>query len=86
MINHSANHHQECYGAMLPNLSKVRDNVPLRGKVFGCKIESNLFHRRGHVLGVDLEQWDACVDCPDYESCYALSMAAFTLGDKVRKL
>ncbi len=86
MNNHSVKHHQECYGAMLPNLSKVRDNMPLWGKVFGCQFESNLFHRRGRMLGADLEQWDTCVACPDYESCYALSMATFTLGDKVGKL
>jgi len=71
---------------MLPNLSNIRENVPIRGKVFGCKIERNLFYRHAKMLDVDLDQWDTCVACPDYASCYALSMAEFALGAKIPEM
>lgn len=78
------NHDHECYGKMFPNLSDGRRNVPIRGAVFSCEFIKPGPFISSRKIDTDLEQWDRCVACPEFASCYPLSMAKFNLGNAVR--
>lgn len=83
MKNDTTPHDHECYGEMFPNLSHLHWNVPIRGAVFSCE-----FTKPGPLISdrnidTDLDQWDRCVACPEFASCYPLSLAKLALGNAV---
>ena len=70
----------ECYGKMFPSVNSPRTDVPLRGKVFAA-----ILQRAGgmaivsRTTEVDLDAWNKCVQCSEFEHCYKLSMAKLAL-------
>ena len=72
--------HNQCYGNMFPSVNSPRTDVPLRGKVFSAQLQ-----RAGGMAiatrrtGVDLDAWNQCVACEEFEHCYKLSMAKLAL-------
>ena len=72
--------HSECYGNMFPSVNSPRTDVPLRGVVFSAELE-----RAGGMViatrrtGVDLDTWNECVACEEFDHCYKLSMAKLAL-------
>jgi hypothetical protein len=65
---------------MFPSVNSPRTDVPLRGKVFTAELE-----RAGGMViatrrtGVDLDAWNECVACEEFDHCYMLSMAKLAL-------
>jgi len=70
---------RQCYGHMFPSLDS-RDKEFHQGKVFGLKIESKGVGSTGFEVLVDEEQWERCIECSDYRTCYDLSMARFQVA------
>ena len=73
-----------CHGDMFPDLAKLSVNRPLKGEVFTVQVNSVGIGVQSRGLVVDEEQWDRCLDCPQYRSCYDLSMAKLALGHALR--
>jgi hypothetical protein len=73
-----------CYGDMFPDLSKVEVNARMKGKVFTVQFNSVGIGVQSREMRVDEEQWERCVTCPHYRSCYDLSMAKLALFHALR--
>ena len=68
-----------CCGNMFPDLDRLEDNQPARGRVFEVLLESKGIGLSGRRITVDPDQWKRCVACEQYRSCYDLSMAKLLL-------
>ena len=70
----------ECYGNMFPSVNSPRTDMPLRGRVFSAELDRAggmaIVTRRTRV---DLDAWNECVACEQFDHCYKLSMAKLAL-------
>jgi hypothetical protein len=72
--------HKACYGTMFPEPLRARGGPRAAGKVFSLRLVP-----AGGVVGPDCRvevnrgEWDDCLWCPEFESCYKLCMAKLTL-------
>jgi hypothetical protein len=79
--------HKECFGKMFPDDLHLRSNQPNKGKVFtvwmGQLQGAVLPVRTDRSIEADIEQWDDCQQCPEFDSCYKLCLAKVTLESAV---
>ena len=68
-----------CYGNMFPDFAQERLNERNRGKAFSVIVESVGIGIQKRAVTTDLEEWEDCLQCPDYRTCYDLSMAKLHL-------
>jgi hypothetical protein len=74
------NEHRECFGTMFPDDLHLKNNQENKGKVFTVCIELvSGFGRGDRSIGADIEQWDDCQQCAEFDSCYKLCLAKATL-------
>ena len=74
--------HKECYGTMFPDSLHFAANKPIRGKVFRYELDSVdgvVSTRSDRSADADIEQWDDCLACPEFEHCYKLCLGKLTL-------
>ena len=81
----SAKQRQDCYGGMVPDFEHLRYNRPTEGKAFRVFVESVGMGTQRRELTFAPESWEACVECPDYQTCYDLSMAKLALSSALRR-
>jgi hypothetical protein len=74
-INHNGAQTRECIGEIFPDLGKARLNILSGGKVFSALIKSHGLGIQSEELSVDEAQWKSCMECPQFDACYKLSMA-----------
>lgn len=80
----SKNEHKECFGAMFPDDLHLKDGQENKGKVFSVWVERVGGMIRGdRRIKADVEEWDDCQQCPEFDSCYKLSLAKTTLESVV---
>lgn len=78
--------HKECFGKMFPDDLHLKHNAPNKGKVFTVCLKT-----AGGVIQVsadrsietNVEEWDDCQKCPEFDSCYKLCMAKVTLESAI---
>lgn len=77
-MNH--NQHNPCYGTMLPDPRLVSRDGGGAGKVFSLHVDTppGLGPRHPQVRE-NLAEWDNCLGCPEFDSCYRLSLARVAL-------
>jgi len=75
--------HPSCYGRIFPDLAQLDTNTPLKGQVFTVLLESSGMFVQRRSISVNAAAWDACQRCPDYRSCYDLSLAHFLLAQAI---
>ena len=78
----SQNEHKDCFGKMYPDDLHLHNNEPNKGKVFTVLLDSVggvINTRTDRRIEVDVDQWDDCQKCPEFESCYKLCLAKATL-------
>ena len=71
---------------MFPDDLHLKHNAPNEGKVFTVRLD-----RAGGVMPVtsdrcicvDVDQWDDCQQCSEFESCYKLCLARVTLESAI---
>ena len=79
-----AREHRPCYGAMIPRSADAEYDRPAVGKVFSFVVVSPPgLCRASRRVEVDRKAWDACVECPEFDPCYKLSMARHVLDAAV---
>ena len=73
------NHDQKCYGKMFPSVVEMAYNRPVAGKVFGYEVDyhGQVAHRRDTT--VDRNAWQKCLECPDLDGCYRLSIGTMLM-------
>jgi hypothetical protein len=75
-----------CYGRMFPDLAQLEYNRPLRGRAFTVEARSLGIGVQGLDVKVEPAAWQACVACPEYRTCYDLSLAKLALYRALRAL
>jgi hypothetical protein len=72
--------HKACYGTMFPETLRGRDGSRAAGKVFSfCLVPVGGVTSPDCRVEVNRDEWDDCLRCPEFESCYKLCMARLTL-------
>ena len=78
--------HKECFGKMFPDDLHLKHNTPNKGKVFTVCLKT-----AGGVMQVssdrsietNVDEWDDCQQCPEFDSCYKLCLAKVTLESAI---
>jgi len=77
--------HPNCYGTLFPDLLDLPEDRPARGKVFTVLLRrAGGMHRCSRSVSADMEQWDRCQQCPDYQGCYEFSMAKVAVQSAIQ--
>ena len=71
----------ECYGRMFPDFTRLKRKVKLEGQAFSALVTGSGTGAQGRSLEVKREAWDKCVECPDYRTCYDLSLAKLEMNE-----
>jgi hypothetical protein len=72
--------HSECYGKLFPTVNAPPTDRPIRGKAFAIELD-----RAGGMAivtrhaSVDLDEWEKCLACDEFQNCYKLSLAKLAL-------
>jgi hypothetical protein len=75
------NNHPDCYGTMFPDFTRLKRKEKLHGQAFTALVVSSGTGAQGRNLEVKCEGWEKCVACPDYRTCYDLSLAKLEMND-----
>ena len=74
------NEHKACYGTMFPDPRSVSSDQGGRGKVFSLHFVQPLgLSRSRPQVREGPAEWDDCLRCPEFDSCYRLGMARIAL-------
>jgi hypothetical protein len=77
--------HQTCYGSMFPTVLQPAADRVISGRVFSYELRyaggAFVAQRR---LAVNIEAWDECRVCPEFDHCYQLSMGKVSLEAAIR--
>ncbi len=77
--------HPECYGTMFPSVLHLQEDRPASGTVFTVVLErAGGMRRSGRSITADMDRWDECLECPDFDGCYKFSMATLTLESAIQ--
>ena len=71
---------------MFPDDLHIRNNVESIGKVFTVLLESSggiKINRTDRSIKIDVDEWDDCRQCPEFDSCYKLCVARVTLESTI---
>jgi len=70
----------ECFGEMFPDVLHLPEDQAVSGKVFTVLLRrAGGMMRCDRTVSADMEQWDRCLQCPEFGGCYKFSMAKLTL-------
>lgn len=72
--------HKHCYGTMFPDSLHFKQDRPMRGKVFSYELDTagGIF-RSNRGADANIDEWDDCIACPEFEHCYKLCLGKLTL-------
>ena len=74
---------QECYGKMFPDFTRLKRKERLEGQAFAALVTGSGTGAQGRSLEVKREAWEKCVACPDYRTCYDLSLAKLEMNESL---
>ena len=74
----------ECFGTIFPSVLGLPEDRPRSGKVFTVRLErAGGMLRSDRMVAANVEQWQACSECAEFENCYRFRMAKLTLESAV---
>jgi len=71
---------EECYGRVFPDLTRLKRKERLEGRAFTALVISSGTGAQGRSLEIKTEAWEKRVACPDYRTCYDLSLAKLEMN------
>lgn len=74
----------DCYGKMFPDVIHMVHNEPITGKVFGYRVDHPGMVATNRATTVNREQWEHCLECPELDGCYRLSIGTILMERAVR--
>jgi len=77
--------HKECYGTMFHDALHYATNRPMRGKVFSFEIESTGLARSDRRVNANIQEWDDCLACHEFDHCYKFSTGGLLLQAAIEK-
>lgn len=75
--------HKPCYGTMFHDSLHFSPNDSMQGKVFAFEVDSAGLARFERSIQANINEWDDCVACPEFEHCYKLGMAKLGLESAI---
>jgi len=66
---------------MFPDFTRLKRKERLEGQAFTALMVSSGTGAQGRSLEVKGEAWEKCVACPDYRTCYDLSLAKLEMNE-----
>jgi hypothetical protein len=76
--------HLPCYGRLFPSLAWRQNGKERTDGVFSYLYPPPGMVARPPEVLVDLEAWDHCLECREFETCRRLSSAKFLLETALR--
>jgi hypothetical protein len=74
----------QCFGTMFPDVLHLPLGKPASGKVFSVLLKPGEgIMRSKRSMTADLDEWDECVQCPEFDHCYKFSLAKLTLQSAI---
>ena len=77
--------HKPCYGTMFHDPLHFSTNRPMSGKVFSFEIATAGLGRSDRRVSANVEEWDDCLKCHEFDHCYKFSMAELLLQVAIEK-
>ena len=77
--------HKSCYGTMFHETLHFEENLPMRGKVFSFELDRTGLARSSRRIGADMDQWDDCLDCEEFDHCYRFCIAKLLLQTAIEQ-
>jgi hypothetical protein len=77
------NNHKRCYGTMFPSILVVEANRVVSGKVFSFEFVQPGMIISERKTAIKMQEWDDCLECPEFEHCYKLCMAKIALESAI---
>jgi len=76
----SQHDHKKCYGMMFPTTLCAEADKLVSGKAFSFELRrvGGMFAWDRRIV-VNMEEWDDCLACSEFEDCYKLSLGKVTL-------
>jgi hypothetical protein len=83
--------HQACcsnpaMGDLFPDLLLLEKNVLNRGRVLGAYLAASGLGIQERRVVEDPQAWQACIESPNFRSCYDLSLAKLHLQEALRRI
>jgi hypothetical protein len=76
--------YNSCYGNMFPDLLRLGANVPLLGHVMSVKVTRLGIGVHDREVELHRDEWEKCIQCDDYRTCYDLSVAKVSVRAALR--
>lgn len=77
--------HKPCYGTMFHDTLHFTTNEAMNGKVFSFELDTTGLARSDRNVIAKIEEWDDCLECPEFDHCYKYCMARLTLEAAIAK-
>lgn len=78
------NDHPECFGTMFPGVLHIPNDQKVKGKAFSILLErAGGLWRCNREVTADIQGWDACRECPDFDNCYKFCTAKLLLESAI---
>ncbi|HET7212793.1 MAG TPA: hypothetical protein VFL79_04345 [Terriglobia bacterium] len=74
----------DCYGKMFPDVIHMIHNEAVTGKVFGYRVDQPGIGVTNRATTVNREEWQHCLECPEFDGCYWLSMGTMLMERAVK--
>ena len=71
---------RDCYGNLFPDFTRLKRGEPQETQAFRALITGTGTGAQGRSLEVKTEGWLKCSECPDFRSCYDLSIAKMEMS------
>lgn len=71
--------HKHCYGKMFHDSLHFAVNDTMQGKVFSFELDTAGLAQSQKSIQTNIDEWDDCLACPEFEHCYKLCIAKLQL-------
>ncbi len=71
--------HKSCYGTMFHDSLHISLNDNMQGKVFSFELDTAGLSQTQKSVFADINEWDDCLACHEFNHCYKLCMAKLQL-------
>ena len=76
----SQNGHKECYGTMVADTTHPVAGGVMVGKVIDFELKTaGGMYRGDRIVHTKTDEWDDCLKCEEFDSCYRLSLLRLTV-------
>lgn len=57
----------------------------MKGKVFSFELDRTGLARSNRTMNADIDEWDDCLECEEFDHCYKFCIAKLLLQDAIEQ-